>query len=297
MRRRTWQILSLRVAATIAAAIAGVTIISRPGPDSPKWWLRRAVDEAHGVKDDFSYANVLERVVREHASMGDLAAARKTIREMGPTESSLLLSLRRKAAGLLAKVGIGTGRVAPPRRPLRVGYAWLAIIEAQAKAGDIAGAKRTADGADLDGSLRPNALFYITQAQVATGDIDAAERTAAAIPDEKGNDWMRVYAITAVACARAVEGDIPAAIAAANGAPEPGPRDDGKSRMYTSIVKALAEAGRIEQAKSVAREFQPKAYYVILTAQISSGDLGGAEVTLHDTPAEGYRLCVDASIS
>ena len=293
MRRRKWHKRVLILAAALGALIAAITIISRPGPDSPKWWLRRAVVEAHGVKSGRPDANLLLAAVRAHASIGDLAGARRIIRDMEAPGSSLLLSLRRKAARLLAKIGIGTGRVTLPRRSVFLGYTWLPVIEAQAKAGDIAGAKRTADEANLDGSQHSHALMHITKAQVAAGDIDAAERTAAAIPYEEGNDWHRIRAITAVACARAIAGDIPAAIALAKRDPEPTPQDGGRFRIYTFIVRALAETGRIEQAKSVAREFQPRAHYEILTAQISSGDLKGAEVTLNDIPVGGpqSRAC------
>ena len=122
--------------------------------------------------------------------------------------------------------------------------AWSEIAEAQAKAGDVAGALHTVASIDVNAPnrmqqkearrYRESTLSHIAEAQAQAGDFAGAEHTVAAIEDGK----VRLRAQNKVHVARARGGDVPGALAAANEG-----QYDKKGWVLGCIAEAQAQAG------------------------------------------------------
>jgi len=298
MRRRTWLILSLLVAVAIAALIAAITIISRPGPDSAEWLLGRAVDEAYAAGARKA-GDILAGVAEVQAGAGDISAARRTARDMRQPDPSILTDLLRKAKSLLARVGIGSGPARRMRLSGEQSQAYASIVKAQAEAGDIAGAKDTLGMMKRNGARYPEALAHIVRAQCRAGDLAAGEATARQILVGAERNSTTGVAIRAIAGGWARAKGLESAKAAADRllkllvSPEQTgetEKDVGyfNNHIYKAISRALAESGDIEGAIAIAREFDLMAYAAIINAQIEAGDLEAAKATaLSMTPMNG----------
>ncbi|NQT18238.1 MAG: hypothetical protein HQ592_00940 [Planctomycetes bacterium] len=66
--------------------------------------------------------------------------------------------------------------------------------------------------------------------------------------------------------------------------------EDGDRRVHVAIAVGLAEAGKLEEAMSLAQELDhPWGYYAVAVAQIEAGDVGAAKATTRSMPIGTWR--------
>jgi tetratricopeptide (TPR) repeat protein len=158
------------------------------------------------------------------------------------------------------------------------------IAAAQAQAGDIEEAKKTAE--EVDGVYKSSALSQIAAAQAQAGDIEGAKKTA----EEIGGYWGKPSALIEIAAAQAQAGDIEGAKKTA----EEITRSDRKSSALTEIAAAQAQAGdnagsratfqeAIRSADETTSNFnKSSALTEIAKAQAQAGDNAGSRATFQE---------------
>jgi hypothetical protein len=168
-------------------------------------------------------------------------------------------------------------------------WAYHAVFEAQAMAGDVAGAKAAAAKVSERfgrSTLKPVAYGGIASGQAKTGDVAGAKATAAAIrEDSEDAGWpysKASWVFADIASTQAAAGDIEGAKITAAQAGK-----NWKASAYYHIAEAQAEGGNIAGAKTTATEIDEEfgvydkmlAHFAIANAQAKAGDTVGASQT------------------
>ncbi len=161
----------------------------------------------------------------------------------------------------------------------------VAIAQAQAKVGDIAGALKTADGI-------PMAQEAIAIAQAKAGDIAGAQKTVDSI-----SDALKHVAQSDIVKAQVTAGDIAGAKKTADNIQNA----FTKSVMQSSIATAQAEAGDIAGARKTAASIDAGplkdwAEAEIAGAQAKAGDMAGARKTVDNIQDDVFKNSAQVSI-
>ena len=298
MSRRKWFRRSLIACLVAGALLAAIHVVSQPGPDDPEWWLNRAMEEAYSLTDGPLSSGLLGGIAWIQARMGDISGAKRTAAGMTPPKATLLGKLVRKASAFLKRVGIGSGPAPVVDRSYCQPFAYAAILGIQAEAGDIAGAKATFElmappsfsvsminfgrGAYL------SAVREIVQAQVEAGDLCAAELFLESNLESEYSCIAPTIAV--IACGRARAGDATSAKATADRLLSEEVELGGRETVYAAIATGLAEAGKIEEALSAAREsYMALAFHAVVNAQLKAGDINAAKATVRSMAVGPWR--------
>jgi hypothetical protein len=279
----------------VAGALAHVAALAH-GPDAQA--ARQAVAaalaragrqaDALGVvghaRDDLGRDGVLAAIVVARLEAGDrpaaaLAALHSARGAVGPQSTML-------EAYLLAR----DGKASQAHR-LAAGVAddtWLfgfvQRAHAQARAGDLAGARATA-GHIPAGDLRESGQAAIASGQARGGDVAAALATAGRLPEP-----TRSLAHTDIAIVQAERGDVSGALRTAALIQIPG----NQAQARVGIARASARAGDGGQALRIARsvsfaDYGQGAIKAVVEAQAERGDVAGAMATIATLPADERR--------
>jgi len=173
------------------------------------------------------------------------------------------------------------------------------IAAAQAWAGDLAGAERTA-AAIRDANSRADAHRLIAEAQAGAGDYWGAMRRAAAIEVA----WQKDYAYLGIGIPQVRAGDFERALRTADTCEE----DYNKANLYARTAVAQARTGDFASAMKtaaaiedvqVARRWKAWAYCSIAEAEIEAGNEESAKETIElaKPPAAGVKDLGDRALA
>jgi hypothetical protein len=220
-----------------------------------------------------------------------LAAARSVVHEAVEEAKALRTDQERGALSNLAKAQAKTGDISGaqqtlaklPELPDKRNMSWAIqeIAVAQAIAGDISSARRTVSTIP-EKSAQVEALQGIARVQVSRGDIAGALQTVGLFNE----NWVGSRLLLAVAQAQADAGDFTGAINTARMAPK-------DFELDSFVAMAHARNGNVAEAVSTARTIQSDKrlfLYVTLAAyQAKANDIPGA-LRLADEIPEGIRF-------
>jgi tetratricopeptide (TPR) repeat protein len=234
-----------------------------PGPapkaeKAPKEILEKAAGAADDVKDDAQKAFVLMTIATAQAKVGDQPAARKSFQQAVQAAEAIQDNLYRKGTTLMF------------------------IAEAQAGAGEVEAALKTAEGIQTEGiNCKEWALAHIASAQAKAKNVEGALKTIESIPDSG-----KSLALMLVASCLAGAGDFKQALTLVREMQD----ESYKVEALTKIAEAQFLAGERDAAKNVidsARKIadgmedskpdvntsrKASAQMLVALAQIASGD-------------------------
>jgi hypothetical protein len=169
-------------------------------------------------------------------------------------------------------------------------FGFVQRAHAQARAGDLAGARATA-GRIPPGDFRESGQVAIACGQARGGDVAGALATARSLPEP-----ARSLAHADIAIAQAQRGDAPGARRTTGLVQVPG----NQARALEAVAGEAARAGNLTEALRVARsmafdEYRRTAIKAVVEAQAGRGDVAGAMATIAALPPEeqpGLELAV-----
>jgi hypothetical protein len=260
----------------------------------PSWWrmvgrLQGKLGDRDAAQETLRHAVALARESRRSdkrdAELLDLAGAQADVGDVGGVRTTLALSQsrRRDEVGpyIFARAQMKAGDFAGARRTAATlatkhGPAvmvWKQISEAQAEAGDFAGAVATgkASGA-LDGAN--HARLAIVRAQIKAGEFLAAKSTVA----EMGGSSYRRRGLIAIARAQVQAGDL----AAARLTTDATEHADWRAEFYLVRAAALRSAEAFADARDAAAVIRPPgqrahACLLVARAQLAAGQRAGLD--------------------
>jgi RNA polymerase sigma factor (sigma-70 family) len=310
--------VKLAAAAVLMVALAGIGVGTLAGPtpaealrpakgaraaapqkDEPKETvkpaalLKQAAEAAHGIENPTAKVWVLVDVARGQARQKETEAAAQTFRDA--------IEAARNVPGF------------------EKNHRLMDVAQAQAQAGDVKGARETADAIEHDNS-RENALGKIAAAQAEAGDLKGAEESIAAVTEEvwKGeamkalalaqaragklkeadktaaaisHDASRIFALTALVPAHLRAKDATGAATLLkearktfDGFKEDDEQTDTRSATAGALAMGLAEAGDVKEARKLADTIKKPlwkagALLQVAKAQAQNGDVKGAVET------------------
>lgn len=233
-----------------------------------------AVGVVGHARDDVGRDRVLAGIAVARVEAGDwpgaLAMLRSSRGVSGPQSTMV-------EAYLLARDGQGNEahRLGAGLRDDTWEFGFVQRAHAQARAGDVAGARVTA-GHIPPGDLRESGQAAIASGQARGGDVAGALATAGSLPE-----LTRSLAHADIAIARAQRGDVPGALRTAGLVQIPG----NQARALEAVARASARAGDVTEALQIARsmsfaEHRHTAIRAAVEAQAERGDLPGASLTI-----------------
>lgn len=246
-------------------------------------YLAAAKNNANAAGDEF---NIWGEIARTEAGAGDIAGARttaKAIKEEGARFFALIA-----VAAEQGKMGDPAGakvtvKSLPRNAAEFIGEAFAFAATAQARRGDVAGAKAIAN-IITDRSFRAEAVSGIAMAQAKAGDVTGAKATVGAITE----DSHKASALAEIGAAQAKAGDkagatqsLAQAEALANASKDPW----GKNVALRDLAVAQAKAGDVINARITAGVVgtlpldSPSAWRGIAKVQARAGDIAGAKAT------------------
>jgi RNA polymerase sigma factor (sigma-70 family) len=201
-------------------------------PDAPKAspqvlaHLQKAADAARDIEDSHLRASTLEYVGRTQSQAGDKVASAKTF-----------------AAAVEAAEQIRGKNLADPGADTRSALTWIAV--AQAEAGDVAAALKTAEKVAPVLGAQERARTEVARARARTGDVDGALKAAKDLPAEN-QDQVRATVVEAQAAAGKVK----------EAAETAGTVKDPVWRVFAlaAVARAQAKAKDTEAARASLRE-------------------------------------------
>ncbi len=234
------------------------------------------------LQSAYQKSSTLFDIADKQVAAGDMAGAKKTLADA----AKLALTVdQEKGLGIQSSWAIK-------------GQLQEMIVEAQAKAGDIAGANKTADQIiskkDQNVSFhKSSALSTIALALAKTGAVAAAKKSLTAAETAAGlieveDTWHKDRAHSSITKAQATAGDIAGAQKVADSINDAGRR----AGAIESIAVAQAEAGDLAAAKSrlvsaqkaIDRILKPddrsRALIQLAEVQVRIGDKSGATATI-----------------
>jgi hypothetical protein len=162
-------------------------------------------------------------------------------------------------------------------------FGFVQRAHAQARAGDLAGARRTA-GQIPAGDFRDAGQAAVASGQARGGDVTGALATARALAEP-----TRSLAHADIAIAQAHRGDVPGALRTAGLVQVPG----NQAHARVEIARASARAGEaqaIRIARSVAfADYGEAAIKAVVEGQAARGDVAGAMATIAALPPAERR--------
>jgi len=252
----------------------------------------------------------LQKVAVLWAKNGDFEIALRTLdgtssRELIKDETRVAIAYQQITSGDFAGAKKTAGLIQNANTILNKSQTLLRYVaEAQAKAGDIAGAQMTAESV-AEGSNKDLARYSITTAQLQAGDIAGAQKTGDNFQDAGGKDW----ALSVISQAQAEAGDIVGAQKTADRIHDAASRERAGRNIpfaQTTIASAAekqAEAGDIVGAQKTADRIQGAAggwkdrvLGGIAVAKAKSGDITGAQKTADSLPP-GWKDKAQAGIA
>jgi tetratricopeptide (TPR) repeat protein len=281
-------------------------------------------DSAKKNKDRvFFFLTAYKTVARAQMDLGDFAAALKTLakaKEAGRRDESTLSSLSGGIDGIVsmqAEAGDIEAALKTAAEAKTDGYSYCAIVRAQLKNGDIAGAKNTAALIIADEAYKSRAYVYISEAEFRAGgmrvDKDAAYNKTIKLITKP---LFLVSLYLRIANLQLKKGDAQAALntlaEAAKSAKRIKKDDASVSYTYYELAEAQLKAGDFESAlKSVAQAeainaklVEPYKYHLEywgdwITAEIKAkrGDLKGANQLIASIKQEQTRRITDKSFT
>jgi len=152
-----------------------------------------------------------------------------------------------------------------------------AVAEAQAAAGDVAGALLTVDWAILDGSWRFQSLRAVAEVQAAAGDVVGALETVSAIEDVD----RRSLALGAVAEVQTAAGDVAGALETVSAIEDV----DRRSLALRAVAEVQAAAGDVAGALETVLAVEDvdrrsRALGAVAEVRAAAGDVAGALETV-----------------
>ena len=306
---------------SLARALAAAERVDAAAYAGDPWIKTSAEEVAFGEQ-----ARVLSLIARVQADAGDPGGARETFtRAVAAAHGIETGHVRAAALVEVAKMQLAAGAPAEARRTLAradlAGNAWSLLdlpelVQAQAEAGDVAGALATARTLPGDESTgkRVQALAHVAAVQAATGDEPGALATAGAI----GSQHYRMGAMRHIGAARAERGDVAGAWAAVREIQDeiwhnPRLRDDTDGRGVTlaqaAIIGAIAHAhvarGELEEASAAIRaeEMEDDFTYLevraaVAKARVAAGPLdaarGWVDALCEVAEPDAYGRCAEA---
>lgn len=215
-------------------------------------------------------------VARGQAATGDIAGALDTVVKMH-SEYHRLTGLRSAA-----ELGITAAGLEPVRKAFAAigdekirGYGLGAVAAAQARLGDLSGARQTLDGiADIKGKSWGE--YWVCQYQTMHGDFDGGLTTARFI----GDRYQRANAIYAVAMELFGAGKVTQSIDAASSIDEVS-RHDLALRALAVMQARAGDAAGGKQTLALCKT-QAGAFHLAAQAKIeaATGDIAAAKATL-----------------
>jgi hypothetical protein len=153
---------------------------------------------------------------------------------------------------------------------------------AQARAGDVAGARATAGQIPL-GDFRDSGQAAIASGQARGGDVAGALATAKRLPEP-----TRSLAQTDIAIAQAQRGDIPGALRTAGLVQMPGNQTDARVEIARASARAGDGTGALRIARS-AGDSREAAMKAVVEGQAERGDVAAAMATIAALPPAERR--------
>lgn len=279
-------------------ALAYREIVSAEAKAGDKDGLFRAIafakEAAGGINGAAQKAWVYVRIARAQAEAGDTGGAVQTIalakttadkiqdKLGGPFSHLQIAEVQVKVEGksgalqTIALAKVAAGEVDKYTRDMEY---WM-IAEAQAKAGDIAGAKSFVDGEKAtEGFWKRFAYKGIAQVQAEAGDFSGAKATAEKIEDLEWKAFAHARIAFAQAKAREETGAYRTIALAKEAA---GGLKNGSDMVQAAIAESEAKAGDIPSARATADKIvniaeKVKTYRAIAKIEAEGDDFTGEE--------------------
>ena len=264
MHIRNWKLIL--VIPVIAAVCAVAYLATRPGPESPKWWVKQALIHASDIDPAGMQSELLFSAVEVQVELGDVPAASATseLLRWPPVKA-------KQAPGILSRLQESSQRRAAWQK------ARYALARALAARGDEAGAMaalgrpiEVGASSDLDSVLVPLVEWYVRN-----NDFQSAERIALSF-----GSVHCLSTVETVAVAKAKGGNVEGALALLE--KTRGKMPSNSSALVKAKVDVLLAAGKYDDAMELAKAASNRhdLLLVIAKAQALDGNIQQAIATL-----------------